>query len=52
MDEQSSQKPSKGYGKHSVKYWVVVYLVLAVIVYGLVYLLFIHKGSAGKGLGY
>jgi flagellar basal body-associated protein FliL len=49
MDERTSQKPAKGYGKHSKKYWIAVYLVVAVIVYGLIYLLFIHKGSGSSG---
>lgn len=45
---QTPQKPSKGYGKRPVWQWVVIYLVIAVIVYGLIYLLFIHKsGSTG-----
>ena len=49
MDEKPEQKPTKGYGKHSKKYWVIVYLVIAVVVYGLIYLLFIHKSSGGSG---
>ncbi|HEV2402844.1 MAG TPA: hypothetical protein VGS08_01445 [Candidatus Saccharimonadales bacterium] len=47
MDEQLSQKPSKGYGKHSKKYWAVVYLIAAIVVYALIYLLFIHKNGSG-----
>jgi flagellar basal body-associated protein FliL len=53
MDDEPSQKPSKGYGKHSKKFWIVVYLVVAVVVYGLTYLLFIHKGgNSGGGFHY
>lgn len=52
MDDQASNKPSKGYGKHSKKYWIVVYLVIAIIVYGLIYLLFMHKSSGGSGFSY
>jgi len=56
MDEPVSQKPEpakKGYGKHSKSYWVMVYVVVAILVYGLVYMLFIHKGtSTGGGLNY
>jgi hypothetical protein len=51
MDEESSNKPSKGYGKHSVKFWVVVYVIAAIVVYGLIYLIFIHKGNGGTGGG-
>jgi hypothetical protein len=51
MDEEPSKKPTKGYGKHSKMYWVVIYLVVAVIVYGLIYLLFFHKGGS-KGMSY
>jgi hypothetical protein len=49
MDEKPSKKSPKGYGKHSMRYWVVVYLIAAVVIYGVVYLVFIHKGS---GSGY
>lgn len=52
MNEDSSQKPTKGYGKHSKTYWVVVYLIVAIIVYGLIYLLFIHKSGSMGGYGY
>jgi len=55
MDEEPAKKPTKGYGKHSKMFWVVAYLIAAVIVYGLIYLLFIlfiHKSSSGKGLNY
>ncbi len=52
-EKAPSTKPTKGYGKRPVWQWVVIYLVVAVIVYGLVYLLFIHKSSGtGGGLGY
>lgn len=51
MSQPSSSKPVKGYGNHSKMYWVLVYLAIAVIVYGLIYLLFIHK-SGGGGAGF
>ncbi len=50
--EQTPQKPSKGYGKRPVWQWVVIYLIVAVVVYGLIYLLFIHKGGGTGGGGY
>lgn len=49
---QAPQKPSKGYGKRPMWQWVVIYLIVAVIVYGLIYLLFIHKGGSSGGSGY
>jgi hypothetical protein len=57
MDETPTpEKPSKGYGKHSKKYWVMVYVIAAIVIYGLVYLIFIHKsgsaGSTGGGFNY
>lgn len=52
MDEQPSKKPEKGYGKHSKLFWVIVYVVAAIIVYGLIYFIFIHKSNSGSGGGY
>jgi len=42
-------KPPKGYGKHSIWFWVVVYVIIAIIVYGLIYLIFIRGGSSNGG---
>ncbi len=49
--DQPSQKPSKGYGKRPMWQWVVIYLVVAIVVYGLIYYFFIHK-SGGGGYSY
>ena len=38
-------KPAKGYGKRPIWQWVAIYLVAAVVVYGLIYLLFMNKGG-------
>ncbi len=43
------QKPGKGYGKRPVWQWVAIYLVVAAIVYGLIYYFFIRGGSSGTG---
>lgn len=51
MSQSPSSKPVKGYGNHSKMYWILVYLVGAIIVYGLIYLLFIRK-SGGGGAGF
>jgi hypothetical protein len=48
---QPSQKPSKGYGKRPVWQWVLIYLVIAIIVYGLIYFIFIHKGGSSSSGG-
>jgi flagellar basal body-associated protein FliL len=46
-------KPAKGFGKRSLKQWIIIYVILAIIVYALVYFVFIHKStSTGGGLGY
>lgn len=52
MEEQPPQKPSKGYGKRPLWQWVLIYVVVAIIVYGLIYLLFIHKSGSTAGGGY
>jgi hypothetical protein len=49
--QSQEQKPSKGYGKRPIWQWVLLYVVIAIIVYGLIYLLFIHKsGSSGSSV--
>ncbi len=47
-------KPEKSYGKRSMKQWIVIYLVVAIVVYAIIYFAFIRKsgGSTGGGLGY
>jgi hypothetical protein len=45
-DEQ--QKPKKGYGKRPMWQWVLLYVILAIIVYGLIYIIFIHKSGTGS----
>ena len=54
MDESEQPKqPSKGYGKRPKWQWVLLYIVVAIVVYGIIYLLFIHKsGSSGGGYNY
>ena len=49
QDTPPAPKPTKGYGygKRSKKQWLIIYLVLAIIVYGLVYLIFFHKSGSG-----
>lgn len=49
MAEQPSHKSAKSYSKRPLWRWVLIYVVVAIIVYGLVYLSFIHK-SSGTGM--
>jgi hypothetical protein len=52
--QQPDKKQVKGYGKRPFWQWAVIYLVVAVIVYGLVYYIFINNGDSNGtgGLGY
>lgn len=53
MENNSKQpeKPPKGYGKRPLWQWLLIYVIIALIVYGLIYLLFFNDGS-GSGTGY
>jgi flagellar basal body-associated protein FliL len=50
--QQTNQQPSKGYGKRPMWQWVLIYLIIAIIVYGLIYLIFFHKSGSTGGSGY
>ena len=47
-----SEPAKKGYGKRPMWQWVVLYLVIAAVVYFVVYLLFLKDNSAASGIGY
>jgi flagellar basal body-associated protein FliL len=49
MDSEEPPKPTKSYGKRSMKQWVVIYIVVAVIVYAIIYFAFIHKSGSTTG---
>lgn len=51
-NSQPPQKSTKGYGKRPAWQWVLIYLVVAIVVYGLIYLLFIHKSGSTGGSAY
>jgi len=53
-NSSSSQTPKKGgYGKRPMWQWVLLYVIVAIVVYGLIYLLFIRKsGGSTGGLNY
>jgi magnesium-transporting ATPase (P-type) len=48
---ETPHKP-KGYGKRPIWQWILLYVIIAIVVYGLIYLIFIHKsGNSGNGTG-
>lgn len=52
---ETPQKPSKGYGKRSAWQWILIYIVVAGVVYALIYYLFFKGDSGstpGSGFGY
>lgn len=51
QNDDSKSKPTKGYGKRPIWQWVAIYVVIAVIVYGLIYLIFFTgSGTGNSGL--
>lgn len=46
-NERPTKVKGKGYGKHPIWWWVIVYIIAAVIVYGIIYLIFNHTGNTG-----
>ena len=51
MDDQTPKVPQKqpgGYGKRPIWQWVVLYLVVGAIVYGIIYYFFMSQ-AAGNG---
>lgn len=52
MDEENkNNKPEKGYGKRPVWQWVLIYVVAAIIIYGLIYYFFFRDGNSSGGTG-
>lgn len=47
QDEQEQQKPAKAYGKRSMGQWLLIYIVLGAIVYGLIYYFFMRGDNGG-----
>ncbi|HSW37677.1 MAG TPA: hypothetical protein VLG37_04910 [Candidatus Saccharimonadales bacterium] len=45
MPGQTNNTAPKGYGKRPMWQWVLLYIFIAVIVYGLIYLIFLRGGS-------
>lgn len=46
QNDQQSTKPIKGYGKRSAWQWILIYIIVAVVLYGIIYLVFIRKDGA------
>jgi len=45
------QAPKEGYGKRPMWQWVVLYLVIAIVLYGLIYFIFFHHSTSSTGSG-
>ncbi len=44
-------KPTKGYGKRPTWQWILIYVIVAAIVYAIIYLLFIRKSGGSTSTG-
>jgi predicted lipoprotein with Yx(FWY)xxD motif len=44
-DTSTTTKPNRTYGKRSLGQWVMIYLGIAIVLYGIVYFGFIRKGA-------
>lgn len=49
--EPQDNKPTKSYTKRPMWQWVVIYVIIAAIVYGLIYFLFIRESGSSSGGG-
>lgn len=49
---EKETKPTKGYGKRPLWQWILIYVVVAAIVYYGVYLIFFHHASSTGGYSY
>lgn len=47
--EPQDNKPTKGYGKRPMWQWVIIYVIVAAVVYTLIYFIFIHKSGSSSG---
>lgn len=46
MEEEKSNETKSSYGKRSLWQWIALYVVIAIIVYGIIYYVFIHKQNS------
>lgn len=51
MDSQDPQqnKKTSNYGRRPLWQWVLIYIIVAIILYGLIYLIFIRDSGGGGG---
>ena len=49
---QKTKKPAKSYGGRSKKQWIIIYLIVAIVVYFIIYWIWIRdtSGSSSGGL--
>jgi hypothetical protein len=55
METQDSKPSKKGYGKRPTWQWIVGYVIIAIVVYGVIYYLFVHHGggsTTSSNMGY
>jgi hypothetical protein len=45
--QKVTKRAKKSYGKHSWRFWLVVYVIVAVVVYGIIYLILAHHNGNG-----
>jgi hypothetical protein len=49
-NQEKTSNPAGKYGKRPLRFWVLLYIVIAIIVYGIIYLIFFrHTKSNGSG---
>ena len=48
---EESEKKSGGYGKRPVWQWVLLYLIIAAVVYFGIYYIYTHWSGSGSGYG-
>lgn len=41
----TTDKPTRGYNKHPIWQWTILYIIVAAIVYGVLYYLFFRQGT-------
>jgi len=53
MDEKKGEDYSKksGYGKRPIWFWILVYLVVAAVIYGVIYYIVVNRKSTSNSNG-
>jgi hypothetical protein len=49
---KEEKSPKKGYGKRPLWQWILLYVIVAGIIYALIYFLFFHNGGSSSSGGY